>query len=560
MLGERRARRQRAAEELLGARIGQRDAAVGIDGDDTARDVAQTPSSCAAALPRARVRLALRSAAMRRNAVNTGLNSTVGSASSGGTRDPLAIDSAAWRSVPIGRASSRAASPLNQNAASAPTALANATSTPRSRRRRSSVSSLARAGVPMTTAGSASSANERNPNSIALRPTGSTRVSVASPRTASVSSACAIEKAAGRRDVLVQRIARFAQLVRRNTGRAARRDGRDSAGSQAGAGGGVPSARSVSRTSNERDCDRVGRELAVRPDRERGRGNDEEREQRQRESRAIAAAPRASSCAQPATTAAVRDDAGQPKELRRSARSSSTSSAPRWTSASSGRSSTSTCACAAPVPVRTIQSPCSRVPSRRHSAGPLAAAIGSKLAKSNGVRRLDLRAQIEAEQPRERIGLEQPALRRHDRRGDAAIGRRSRHDELDGRVGRHRLEDRDSRAPRVGDDARDVVERQRHLRRLKARRRLRVGRPREQRDRIAGGRDVRQHVALQQRLARLRREVAGETRAESLQQRDGDGVDLTESGEIARRRVDAAARCAAPHERRRRRAPRRPTR
>ena len=62
-----------------------------------------------------------------------------------------AIDSAASRSVPIGRASWRAAIPLNQNAAKAPTAVANSTRMLKSRRRRPSGSSSSRAGAAITT-------------------------------------------------------------------------------------------------------------------------------------------------------------------------------------------------------------------------------------------------------------------------------------------------------------------------------------------------------------------------------------------------------------------------
>ena len=79
-------------------------------------------------------RLAERSPAICSNALNTGTNSAGDTLSLTG-RSPAASDKAASRSAPTGRASERAATPLNHNAANAPSASANSVCTARSVRR-----------------------------------------------------------------------------------------------------------------------------------------------------------------------------------------------------------------------------------------------------------------------------------------------------------------------------------------------------------------------------------------------------------------------------------------
>ena len=107
---------------------------------------------------------------MRRNAANTGRNSTVGSASSGGSRSPPANDRAALRKLPMGRASWRAAMPLSHSAATAPTAVAKSTKMLKSSRPSPSVSSSGPAGAAMTRSGMSGRSIERNPNSAVVVP------------------------------------------------------------------------------------------------------------------------------------------------------------------------------------------------------------------------------------------------------------------------------------------------------------------------------------------------------------------------------------------------------
>ena len=76
-----------------------------------------------------------------------------------------------------------------------------------------------------------------------------------------------------------------------------------------------------------------------------------------------------------------------------------------------------------------------------------------RLAKSNGVRRFGVGVDIEAEQARERIDLEQAALRRDDDRGDAARRAGAAITSSTAAIGRNRFENRRVRRVCLGDDA-----------------------------------------------------------------------------------------------------------
>ena len=150
---ERRAGGERAAEQRLGARIGERDAPVRIDGDDAARDVAQhgrRPALRFLERGAARVQVGRHSPERGEHRVELDRRFRLERRRRALRRRSTARPRAACRS---GCASCRAAIPLSQNAASAPTAVANSTSTPRSRRRRPSESSSARAGAAITVDG-----------------------------------------------------------------------------------------------------------------------------------------------------------------------------------------------------------------------------------------------------------------------------------------------------------------------------------------------------------------------------------------------------------------------
>ena len=135
-----------------------------------------------------------------------------------------------------------------------------------------------------------------------------------------------------------------------------------SAGSQSGPAAAERAARSVSRTSNARDCVASVGELAVRPDREGDRRNHEERKQRERQLARDSCAP-TSAVARGTIVRAPPSaiDARQPQEAddRQIEQHDQCATLDQGVN---GRSSTSTCAAAAPVPVRTTQSPCSSLP------------------------------------------------------------------------------------------------------------------------------------------------------------------------------------------------------
>ena len=185
---------------------------------------------------------------MRRNAVNTGRNSTVGSASSGGRRSPAASESAAVRRLPIGRANWRAAIPLNHSAATAPTTVAKSTNTLKSSRPSPSVTSSGPAGAAMTRSGRPGRSIDRKPKSTVAEPMDNARLTdSSSPITRSRSTSSLRNRPTGASDVSNGSLASRSSPAENETNGVLRRLLSCSSHAESGPTG--VTSRSVSRTS-----------------------------------------------------------------------------------------------------------------------------------------------------------------------------------------------------------------------------------------------------------------------------------------------------------------------